>query len=95
MSGDITKITQACIAAQENTGKLTENVISEALTKPQDITPPNQTVDSRSNQMSNSSHETNWTSSSPTTNFGMPQHQIMTHNTHRDLMRHLHLPMLI
>ena len=54
VSGDITKITQACTAAQENTGKLIENAISQTLTKPQDIT-PNPTINSRSNQASNSS----------------------------------------
>ena len=46
---DITKITQACTTAQENTSKLIENALSQALAKPQDITPPNSTVDSRSN----------------------------------------------
>ena len=39
MSSNITKITQAYTAAQENTGKLIENAISQALTKTQDITP--------------------------------------------------------
>ena len=39
VSCDITKITQACTAAQENTGKLIENAISQALTKPQDFMP--------------------------------------------------------
>ena len=39
VTSDITKITQACITAQETTGKLIENVISQALTKPQDSTP--------------------------------------------------------
>ena len=73
VSSDITNITQACTTAQENTGKLIEYVISQALTKPQDITPPNPTLASRSNQTSNSSYETNWTSCWPTTNFGMPQ----------------------
>ena len=33
VSGDIDKMMQACIAAQENAGKLIENVISQALTK--------------------------------------------------------------
>ena len=37
MSTDINKITQAYTAAQENTGKLIENVILQALTKPQYI----------------------------------------------------------
>ena len=35
-SGDITEIMHAHTAAQENTGKLIENAISQALTKPQD-----------------------------------------------------------
>ena len=34
VSSDITKIMWACTTAQENTGKLIENVISQALTKP-------------------------------------------------------------
>ena len=37
---DITKITQACTTAQENTGKLIENTIPQALTKPQGVTLP-------------------------------------------------------
>ena len=72
LSGDITKITQACTTAQENTGKLIENAISQASTKPQDITPPYPTGDSSSNQTLNSSYETNLISSWPTT-YGMPQ----------------------
>ena len=58
VSGDITKITQVCTAAQENTGKLIENAISQALDKPQDVTPPNPTMESRAfgtNHTSNSS----------------------------------------
>ena len=47
VSGDINKITQACITAQEDTGKLIENTISQALTEPQDVTPHNTTIDSR------------------------------------------------
>ena len=39
MSGDITRITQAGTTAQENLSKLIKNVISQALTKPQDPTP--------------------------------------------------------
>ena len=73
MSGNITKSTQACTAAQENTDKLMENVISQDLTKPQDITPPNPTIDSRSSQTSKSSYEANLTSSQPTTNYGLLQ----------------------
>ena len=44
VSGDITKIMQACTIAEENTGKLIENAISQALTKPQDVMPPNPTI---------------------------------------------------
>ena len=47
VSGDIIKIMQACTAAQENTGKLKENAIAQALTKPQDVMPPNSAIDSR------------------------------------------------
>ena len=53
------KITQACTTAQENTGKLIENVISHALSKPQDSTPPNPALDPGSSQISNSSYEAN------------------------------------
>ena len=73
VSDDITKIIQAYTTAQENTGKLIENGVSQVLTKQQDITPPNPTVDSRSNQRSYSHYETNWTSSWPTARFGVPQ----------------------
>ena len=41
VSGDISKITQVCTAVHENTGKFIENAVSQALTKPQDIIPPN------------------------------------------------------
>ena len=59
VSNDITKITQACTTALEKMGKLIENLISEALTKPQDITPTNPILDSRSSQTSNVSSEAN------------------------------------
>ena len=39
VSSDITKITQAYTTAHENTGKLIENPISQALTKLQDSPP--------------------------------------------------------
>ena len=61
VSSDITKITHAYTTAQENTGKLIKNVISQALTKSQDNTPPNPALDPRSNQTANSSYEANWT----------------------------------
>ena len=74
---DITKITQACTTAQENTGKVMENSITQALTKPPDVTSPYPTIDSRTfgtHHASNSSSETNWTSYWQTNNFGIPQH---------------------
>ena len=89
VSSDITKITQVCTAAQENSGKLIENILSQALTKPQDIIPPNHTVDSRSSQTSNSSYETNWTSSWPTANFGIPQ---QSNNVMYHWQRHYETP---
>ena len=76
VSDDITKFTQTCTTAEENTGKLTGNAISQAPTKTQDVTTPNPTIDSRifrANVTSNSSYETNWTLSWPTNNFGIPQ----------------------
>ena len=42
VSSDITKITQEYTTAQENTGKLIENAVSQALNKSQDSTPPSQ-----------------------------------------------------
>ena len=38
VSGDLNKITQARAAVQENTGKLIESTISQALARPQDST---------------------------------------------------------
>ena len=38
--GDITKITQAYYKAQENTGKLIENAISQVVTKAQNTSTP-------------------------------------------------------
>ena len=77
VSGDITKIMQACMGAQETTGQLIENAISQALPKLQDVMSPNPATDSRTfrtNCASNSSNETKWTSSLQTNSFGIPQH---------------------
>ena len=77
VSIDINRVTQACMADQENTGKLIENAISRALTKPQDVMSPNPAIDSRSfgtNCASNSSYKTNWTVYWQTNNSVMPQH---------------------
>ena len=66
LSGDVNKIIQMHTVAQENTGKLIENVIWQALTKQQNITPPYPTRDSRAfaaNHEYNSSYDTNWTAS--------------------------------
>ena len=40
VSGDITKITQTYHSAQENTGKLIENAVSQTLTKTKNTTIP-------------------------------------------------------
>ena len=77
VSSDINKITQACTAAQENTAKLIENAILQALTKPQDIIPHYPARDCRTfgaNQDSYFPYDTNWTVSWQTNNFGMQQH---------------------
>ena len=50
--------------------------MSQALTKPQDVTPSKPPIDSETfetNHASNSSCETNWTSTWPTNNFCKPQ----------------------
>ena len=70
VSSDITKITLACTTAQENTGILIENAISQALTN------PNLAINSRpfgTNQASSSPYKSNWTSYWQTNNFGIPQ----------------------
>ena len=77
MSSDITKIMQEFTTAQENTGNLTKNAISQALTRPQEVIPPNPTIESRTfetNFTLSSSNETNWTFSWQTNNFCLPQH---------------------
>ena len=73
MSSDITKITQAYTTAQVNNGKLIQNGISQALTKPHDSASPNPTLDSRSSWTSNSSYKANWTLSWAPTNDNMQQ----------------------
>ena len=73
VAGDITKTKQTCTTSEESTEELIGNVISQALSKPQDITPPSPTLDSRSSWTSDSSYEANWTLSRPTTNYNMPQ----------------------
>ena len=47
VSSNITKITQAYNTLQEKTGKLTENAISQTLTKAQSITTPATQIDTR------------------------------------------------
>ena len=74
VSGDINKNTQVCTATQENTGKLIENAVSQAPTKPQDIISPNPSRTSGANQESNSSYAANWTTSWQTNNSGIQQH---------------------
>ena len=76
MSGDITKITQANAAIQENMGKLIQNAIIQVPTKAQDVTSPAAPIDCRNfgvKHTTNSSYETNWTSPWPTPNIVMSQ----------------------
>ena len=92
MSSDINKSTQACTVAQENTGKLIENAISQALTRPQDVTPPIPTIDSR---MFRTNHASDFfmkqSEPHPGKQIILAYHNtlIMMHIIHRDLMRHL------
>ena len=88
VAGDIMKISQTCTTAQENIGKLIENIISQALSKPQDSTPPNPTLDSKSSQTSNSSMKQ--TGPCPGQQLIMTCHsnQIMTHITYKVPMKH-------
>ena len=74
-SGDITMITQAYNIAQENTGKLIENVISQALTKAQSTTTLSTSIDTRNfgTNYANPSDETSWTSAWHSSNHTMPQ----------------------
>ena len=58
---NINKITEACTEAQENTSKLIESAISQALAKPQD--PARDSRAFEANCESNSSYDTNWTMS--------------------------------
>ena len=84
--GGITKITQAYNTAQENTGKFTENAISQALTKAQNITTSSTSLDPRNFGVdyANSSCETNWTTAWPTSNLATSQQpEIDTHQTQR------------
>ena len=81
VSSDITNITQVYSTAQENTGKLVENAIWQALTKAQ-----NTTTSSRNFRVNyaNPSYETNWTSAWLTSNLVMSQQpDIDKHHTHR------------
>ena len=96
VSGDINKITQACMAAQENTGKLIENAISQALSKPQDIMPPYPAIDFRKFKKKNMHQilHTKQTGPHPGKQNILAYHNILTmrHITHRGLMKHLYLP---
>ena len=89
VSGDITKIMQAYTAAQENTGKLIENAISQALTKPLDVTLPNPTIDSRT--LEQTTHQTplmKQTGPHPSKQIMLTYHKnlIMRCINHEDLM---------
>ena len=98
VSGDISKTTEACTATQENTGKLLENVISQALTKPQDITTPTQPetlecLEETANQIL----LTKQTGVCPGKQTILAYHNTLTmrHIIYRAFMKHLYLPMLM
>ena len=79
-------MTQAYNTAQENTGKLMENAISQALTKAQNTTTPSRYFKVN---YTNPSYETNWTSAWLTSNLAMLQQpDIETHQTHRPYETH-------
>ena len=71
------KSSKHALQLRKITGKLKENVIWQALTKPQDFVPSTPTIDSRifqTNCASNSSYEKNLISSQQTNNFCISQH---------------------
>ena len=82
----ITKITQAYNTAQENTGRLIENAISQALTKAQSTATSFTSVETRNSgpKYANPSHEMSWTSAWLTSSHAMPQQpEINTYQIHR------------
>ena len=86
MPGDIIKITQAYNTAQKNTGKFTENAISQTLTKAEITTTSSTSIDTRNfrTNYANLSYETRWTSAWWTSNHTMPQQsEISTNQIHR------------
>ena len=91
MSGDITKITQACTTGKENTGKFIENAILQEPTKAQNSTAPPTSVYPRNFRANyeNSSYESNWTSAWQTSNLAMSQQpENETQQTHRHYETH-------
>ena len=82
VSSDLTKMTQAHKTVQEHTGKLIENMISQALTKVQDTGIPSYTTVDASFQgenYTNPSYESNWTSTWSTSNPLCHTTQKLTH----------------
>ena len=86
MSDDITKIIQAYNTAQEKTGKLIENTISQVLTKAQSIITPGTSIytgDFGTNY-TNCQYEKSWTSAWLTSNHNMSQQpEFNTHQIYR------------
>ena len=92
VSGNITKITQEYDTAQENTGKLIENAISQALTKTQSTTTLSTSIDIRNfgTNYTNPPYETSWTSAWPTPNHNVSQQpKIDTHQIYRLFKDHI------
>ena len=90
VSGDVTKITQAHNTEQENTGKLIENAILQALTKAQSTTlhPLAQILEILELIM-HTPYETSWTSAWPTSNHTVAQKpEINMHQIHRHCEEH-------
>ena len=59
VSGDLNKITQACMAAPENTSNLIENSISQALARPQDSIPREAKPPGNLELLDQTEHQTN------------------------------------
>ena len=74
-----------------------ENDISQALTKPQDVTPPNPGMDSTTPGTNHASNFTKQTGPFPCKQIilGCNNTLTMRHITNIDLMKHLYIPMLM
>ena len=95
VSGDITKITQACTMNDKLTDKLMENTMSQALTKPQDVTTPvSPQILEHLEQIIHQIPLMKQIGPCPGKQITAAYHSnlIMMHITHTDLMRHVQLP---